>query len=78
MGHKELIRLLKFCPASVYFGQVVGKPGEKITLAKARRLAIDMVRQANMQLIDVIPELESAQERDSRSLAGYDLTNNQA
>ena len=56
----------------------MGNQGEAITLSKARRLAIDMIRHVNMQLIDIIPEQESAKERDSQSVAGYDLPNDQA
>ena len=78
MSHKELLRLLQFCPASDYFGRVEQDSEGTISLAKARKLTADMIRKANMQLIDAIPELESAQERDSQSVAGYDLQNNQA
>ena len=60
MNHKELLRVLKFCPASNYFGQITENLEATISLVGARKLTIDMIRRVNMQLIEAIPEQESA------------------
>ena len=61
MTHKELLRLLKHSPTSLYFGcSRVKLNGKVLSLTKARQHALDMIKAYNMMSVEAIPEFPSS------------------
>ena len=66
MSHTELLMVLHDCPMSEYFGHSKVKlNAEIVTKKKARQLVIAMIKRCSIQIMDVIPEFPSNEERGS-------------
>ena len=72
---KQLLAVLKTCPASEYFGcrEVKLNAEIKVNKNQARKLVIEMIKQFQMQFVETISEKPSSQEQDiARNNHGID------
>ena len=70
MSHKELVKVLRECPASDYFGQSKVNLNERtLSVQKARIFVDQMVRRTNIQMVERISEEEKGESSYSSSLS---------
>ena len=65
MSHPQLLEVLKFCPASQFYGYGAALINEQtMKVNRARNLVIQLSRDFQMQLVGQISERAESQEQD--------------